>query len=118
MKDQSKIDVDSPTEKWDRAKSLLLESLYKPDDSLRSCSHNQQCFKEMMALRDEVIDYVIELKNPHSGLSKPLKKWGQMSEHTPNNDDKIPRWFYNTVISMGLMVFVAFGLILFGMLQA
>ena len=39
-----------------------------------------------------------------------------MSEHTPNNDDKIPRWFYNTVISMGIMVFVAFGLILFGMI--
>ena len=72
MKDQSKIDVDSPTEKWDRAKSLLLESLYKPDDSLRSCSHNQQCFKEMMALRDQVIDYVIAMENPHS---KPLSKW-------------------------------------------
>ena len=40
----------------------------------------------------------------------------KMSEHTPNNNDTIPRWFYNTVISMGLMVFVAFGLILFGML--
>ncbi len=39
-----------------------------------------------------------------------------MSEHTPNNDDKIPRWFYNTVISMGVMVFVAFGLILLGMI--
>jgi len=31
-------------------------------------------------------------------------------------DNQIPRWFYNTVISMGVMVFVAFGLILFGML--
>ena len=39
-----------------------------------------------------------------------------MSEHAPNNDDKIPRWFYNTVIRMGIMVFVAFGLILFGMI--
>ena len=39
-----------------------------------------------------------------------------MSEHAPNNDDKIPRWFYNTVISMGIMVFVAFGLILLGSL--
>tara|TARA_R100001460_G_scaffold75207_1_gene116345 strand:- start:136 stop:246 length:111 start_codon:yes stop_codon:yes gene_type:complete len=29
--------------------------------------------------------------------------------------DKIPKWFYNTVISMGIMVFVAFGLIFFGM---
>ena len=39
-----------------------------------------------------------------------------MSEHAPNNDDKITRGFYNTVISMGIMVFVAFGLILFGMI--
>ena len=31
-------------------------------------------------------------------------------------DNKIPMWFYYTVISMGIMVFVAFGLILFGML--
>ena len=72
MKDQSKIQVKNPSEKWDRAKSLLLESLYKPDSALRSCSHNQHCFDEMMALRDQVIDYVIALENPHS---KPLTKW-------------------------------------------
>ena len=65
MKDQSKIDVDSPTEKWDRAKSLLLESLYKPDVALRSCSHNQQCFHEMISLRDQTIEYVRNLPNPH-----------------------------------------------------
>ena len=73
MKDQSRIEVDSLSEKWDRAKSLLLESLYKPDDSLRSCSHNQHCFNEMIALRDEVIDYVTKLKNPHDSV--PLSKW-------------------------------------------
>jgi len=39
-----------------------------------------------------------------------------MEHHQPNNDDTIPRWFYNTVISMGIMVFVAFGLILLGMI--
>ena len=72
MKDQSNIQVDNSYEKCDRAKSLLLESLYKPDDSLRSCSHNQHCFDEMIALRDEVIDYVTKLDNPHT---KPLSKW-------------------------------------------
>ena len=42
MKDQRSLDA-SPTsyEKWDRAKSILLESLYKPDNHLRSCSYNQ-----------------------------------------------------------------------------
>ena len=73
MKDQSNIQVDNPSEKWDRARSLLLESLYKPDDTLRSCSHTQHCFDEMLALRDEVIDYVSKLENPHS--TKPLSKW-------------------------------------------
>ena len=72
MKDQSNIPVGSVSEKWDRARDLLLESLYKPDDSLRSCSHNQHCFDEMLSLRDEIIDYVIKLDNPHT---KPLSKW-------------------------------------------
>ena len=65
MKDQGKIKVDSPFEKWDRAKSLLLESLYKPDVALRSCSHNQQCYHEMISLRDQTIEYVRSLPNPH-----------------------------------------------------
>ncbi len=65
MKDQSRIEVDSLPEKWDRAKSLLIESLYKPDDALRSCSHNQQCYHEMMSLRDQTIEYVKNLSNPY-----------------------------------------------------
>ena len=65
MKDQGKIKVDSQFDKWDRAKSLLLESLYKPDDALRSCSHNQQCYHEMMSLRDQTIEYVKSLSNTH-----------------------------------------------------
>ena len=36
--------------------------------------------------------------------------------HQPSHNDNIPRWFYNTVISMGIMVFVAFGLIILGSL--
>tara|TARA_Y100001937_G_scaffold55553_1_gene76534 strand:- start:265 stop:486 length:222 start_codon:yes stop_codon:yes gene_type:complete len=72
MKDQSRIKVDTPLEKWDRARDLLIESLYKPDDALRSCSHNQNCFNEMIALRDEIIDYVRGLSNPYN---KPLTKW-------------------------------------------
>ena len=74
MKDQSNVKVDTKLEKWDRARDLLLESLLKPDDSLRSCSHNQHCFDEMLALRDDVIDYVSKLENPHP--KKPLRKWG------------------------------------------
>ena len=59
-------------EKWDRGKTLLLESLYKPDSKLRGCAYNQGCYDEMLELRDEVINYVRGLVNPHS---KPLSKW-------------------------------------------
>ena len=51
-------------ERWDRGKTLLLESLYKPDNHLRSCSHNQQCYDELMVIRDQVIEMVRAMDNP------------------------------------------------------
>ena len=53
-------------ERWDRGKTLLLESLYKPDSKLRGCAYNQNCYDEMIALRDSVIEYVKSIPNPHS----------------------------------------------------
>jgi len=65
MKDQnSVVDDESQYEKWERAKSLFLESLYKPDNELRSCAHNQKCYNEMMELREDVVDIVRNIKNP------------------------------------------------------
>ena len=59
MKDQnSVVDDESQYEKWDRAKSLFLESLYKPDNELRSCAHNQKCYNELMAVRAEVLEHL------------------------------------------------------------
>ena len=52
-------------ERWDRGKTLLLESLYKPDTKLRGCAHNQECYDEMISLRDQAIEYVKSLSNPH-----------------------------------------------------
>lgn len=60
-------------DKWDRGRTLLLESLYKPDTKLRGCAYDQKCFDEMIGIRDEVIEYVRNLENPH--LNKPLSKW-------------------------------------------
>ena len=54
----------SSYEKWDRAKTLMLESLHKPDDRLRGCAHNQKCYYELMEIRDQVIDMVSKMKNP------------------------------------------------------
>ena len=52
-------------DKWDRGRTLLLESLYKPDSKLRGCAYNQHCYDEMIALRDHVIDLVKDMPNPH-----------------------------------------------------
>ena len=53
-------------EKWDRGKTLFLESVHKPDHELRGCAHNQQCFHELMEIRDEVIKLVQSMPNPHT----------------------------------------------------
>ena len=55
----------SQYEKWDRAKTLVLESLHKPDDRLRGCAHNQECFHELLEIRDQVVEIVRALPNPH-----------------------------------------------------
>jgi len=64
-------------EKWDRAKTLLLESLYKPDSKLRGCAYNQDCYDEMMELRDHVIGIVKLMDNPHS----PPIEFGKKNNH-------------------------------------
>ena len=63
-KDQQSLDPSSAYESWDRAKTLLLESLHKPDNALRSCDHNQHCYDDMIMLRDQLIEYVQKMSNP------------------------------------------------------
>ena len=65
MKDQSPVGEETPLEKWDRARTLMLESLYKPDNHLRSCSHNQKCYDELMEIRELVVELVRDMPNPH-----------------------------------------------------
>ena len=75
-------------EKWDRGKTLMLESLHKPDDRLRGCSHNQECYNELMEIRDQVIEMVQAMPNPYT---EPLP-FGKKNNHveptvsTPNGD--------------------------------
>ena len=66
-------------DKWERGKTLMLESLHKPDDRLRGCSHNQQCYHELMEIRDQVIEMVREMPNPHSPVTKI--PFGQKNDH-------------------------------------
>ena len=64
MKDQSSIAKETEFERWDRGKTLFLESVHKPDHQLRACAHNQKCYNEMMELREDVVDMVRNIKNP------------------------------------------------------
>ena len=75
-------------ERWDRARTLLLESLYKPDHQLRSCAFNQECKDELLEIRDQVVEMVREMKNPHT----PPLEFGKKNDHveptitTPNGE--------------------------------
>ncbi len=60
------MNEETKQEKWERGKTLFLESVYKPDSKLRGCAHNQECYHELMEIRDQVIEMVREMPNPHA----------------------------------------------------
>lgn len=65
MKDQNSLEHSpTPFERWDLAKGILLESLHKPDNHLRSCAYNQECFEDVIQIRDQLIEYVEGMTNP------------------------------------------------------
>ena len=67
-------------ERWDCGRTLLLESLLKPDDKLRGCAFNQGCKDELLEIRDQVVEMVREMKNPHT----PPLEFGK------KNNEKVP----------------------------
>ena len=63
MQDQSPVNVEeSKSDKYNRAVDLFIESVHKPDNTLRSCAHNQRCFNELMEVREQVLEYVYTLR--------------------------------------------------------
>ena len=64
MKDQNSIDNDneSKQEKWNRGLDLFIESVLKPDSSLRQCAHNQKFHTELMDVRENVLNYLQSLR--------------------------------------------------------
>ena len=63
MKDMNSIDGnESPSIKYDRALALFTESVLKPDHDLRGCAHNQDCYSELMEIREHVLKYLLTLK--------------------------------------------------------
>ena len=63
MHDQNSIDKnETPSQKYDRALALFTESVLKPDHDLRGCAHNQNCYDELMEIREHVLEYLKTLK--------------------------------------------------------
>ena len=100
MHDQNSIShEESHAEKYQRALDLFTESVLKPDHDLRSCSHNQKCFDELMEIREHVLEYLKTLKEVtyHTNADESdeietqklnvLKEWGK--EYKNNNKTTI-----------------------------
>jgi len=59
MKDQNSItDNEGKRDKWNRGLDIFIESVIKPDPSLRQCAHNQRCYHELMDVRQDVLNYL------------------------------------------------------------
>ena len=64
MKDQNSLeDNESKQETWTRGLDIFIESVHKPDHSLRQCARNQKCYDELMDVREEVLKYLNSLRS-------------------------------------------------------
>ena len=62
MHDQGAIPKESQDETWNRALDIFIESVHKPDTSLRTCAHNQKCYNELMWIREDILDHLQQLR--------------------------------------------------------
>ena len=63
MKDQNSLeDKENKQDKWNRGLDIFIESVHKPDSSLRQCAHNQKCYNELMDVRKEVLEHLKTLR--------------------------------------------------------
>ncbi len=61
--DQNSIkNNESQEERYNRGLDLFIESLLKPDTQLRSCAHNQNCYSQLMDIRDTIVLYAKTLR--------------------------------------------------------
>ena len=56
------MNEETQLEKWNRGLTLFEESVLKPDHELRNCAHNQKCYNELMAVRENVLEYLKTLR--------------------------------------------------------
>ena len=49
-------------EKWNRGLDLVIESVHYPDSAHRQCAHHQECYHELMWVRENVLEYLKTLR--------------------------------------------------------
>ena len=62
MKDQNSIPKESQDQRWNRALDIFIESVLKPDPTLRGCAHNQKCYNELMWIREDILEHLNHLR--------------------------------------------------------
>jgi len=63
MNDQNSLeDNENKQDKWNRGLDIFIESVHKPDLSLRQCARNQKCYNELMDVREEVLKHLKTLR--------------------------------------------------------
>ena len=55
---------------YNDAMDLFIMSVYKPDGELRSEAYEQGCYKELMQIREDVLEYLTELRRSSRRFSK------------------------------------------------
>ena len=87
MQDQNSIkQSENYSDRYSRALDIFIESVHKPDDRLRGCAYNQDCFNELMEVREHVLEYLNSMKRKEtkSGEKDILKQWSK--EARDNNE--------------------------------
>jgi hypothetical protein len=54
--------MNQDTRKREDALTLFTESVLKPDVKLRQCARNQDCYDELMKIREDVLEYLKTLR--------------------------------------------------------
>ena len=55
---------------YDDAMDLFIMSVYKPDSELRVEAMEADCYKELMQIREDVLEYLTELRRSSRRFSK------------------------------------------------
>ena len=63
MKEQLSNTIDETMKaRWNHGLDIFIESVYKPDSDLRGFAHDQDCYNELMWIREHVLEYLQTLR--------------------------------------------------------